>query len=650
MATEDNKTKPLNRDKPFSRVASPVFDSSRAAVSGRGFAAGCRALQDFPSGVDFLVNNIVTNGQKIVRAVPNWVGVPEAGEGLGNLAGELAQRPMEVQGVLVRSFQTWTDFPAYQWHRWFDWNFHLEPDIGYRFVRGRGNDHDPDETAESPSGLRPVSTDRSMECEWDCGGIGTRPGPLFNSHEMSPAKRAQIEVGESERNWSWPMTGQYIWLAGRWIYDCGHSNPPDDKQKGRMRTELHPCKCMASARWGAFNFEENGGTFTPAIEFVFFAHRVGAYKSWSTLADQDYEFIVDLPPLESQPLVWDIGSTPENPLNTGVLREPHLLTHFDFTLFDSAATLDNHGVPFARRNAVKPVIEPIKVDGQPVTQVRVKIPLTSLPPTTDIYGVRIWLGWLDPDQSQARKVREVVVKLDRVVVGDQTHDTADENPLVHLLLGNLPFIGTPVRVINLDAEWQLRIAVNNHWLQTPVIEDVQTGSILTDGIRGKTFSLHLAEGDELKISAHGAEYDPVGDFMREKSMLERTLFVSTGVSEAKAEAVWDTHIVNSANETEVLRQTLKSMISLMSSTLGMENGALGLIEPGTPNNSALTPPGDLGHNPLVIGADLFEDKPLTVSAFRVSEVGELAELVADPNTVDYTLHYTVSVRQQAGLT
>ena len=624
-----------------------MFDADRAAIDGRGFAAGCRAKQDFPDGVNVIVNNIVTKGQAVVRAVPNWVGVPEGNEGLGNLAGELTQRPMEIQGILVRSFQTWTDFPAYQWHRWFDWNFHLEASIGYQFLRGRGNDEQPGQEKPPPN-TEPVGTEDSIECEWDCGGFGKRPGPLFNSHEVDPARRARVQVGEAADNWSWPMTGQYIWLAGRWIYDCGHSNPPDDKQKGLMRTELHPCKCMASARWGAFNFEENGGTFTPAIEFVFFAHRIGAYKNWSTLNDHDYEFIVDLPPLDNKPLVWDIGRTPENPLNTGVLREPHLLMHFDFELFDSAATVDNKNVPFARRNAVKPIVEPIKVEGQPVRQVKVKIPMTALPPTTDIYGVRLWLGWLDPDKSQARRVREVVVTLDRIVVGNQTHDDADENPLLDLL-GEVPIIGIFGRLKNLDAEWQIRVGVNNHWIQTPVIEDVQTGSILTNGIRGKTFRLHLPEGDELKISAHGAEQDPVGDFMRDSSMLERTLFVATPGGSAQTEALWDTHIVNRVNDTEILRQTLRSMIDLMQSTLGMENAALGLIEPATPINSALTPPADRPHNPLVIGKEVFENRPLAVSAFRVSEVGELAELVAHLDSVDYTLHYTVSVRNQPGL-
>jgi hypothetical protein len=250
-------------------------------------------------------------------------------------------------------------------------------------------------------------------------------------------------------------------------------------------------------------------------------------------------------------------------------------------------------------------------------------------------------------------VREVEVRLDRVVVGNRTHDDLLENPVLDGLLGLIPLIGIskkPLKLINLDAEWQLRVGVNNHWIQTPVIEDVQTGSVLTDGIRGKTFKFHIPEGDELKISVHGAEQDPVGDFMRDSSMLERTLFIPAPGGDGQIEALWEPHVVNATNDQEILRQTLRAMIDLMQSTLAMENTPLGLIEPATPNNSALTPPADKPHNPLVIGKELFENRAFTVSAFRVSEVGELAELVAHTDSVDYTLHYTVSVRNQAGLT
>ena len=89
------------------------------------------------------------------------------------------------------------------------------------------------------------------------------PGPMFNNPQ-----------------WIWPMSGQYCWLTGRWIYDCGHATS-DDKSVGLMRSEIHPCKAMAFAQWEAVSFPENGNLYVPGIRFLFFASRLGGYKEIS---------------------------------------------------------------------------------------------------------------------------------------------------------------------------------------------------------------------------------------------------------------------------------------------------------------------------------------------------------------------------------
>src|SRR5262249_54009881 len=137
----------------------------------------------------------------------------------------------ELYGELDRSFETWTDFPIWQYHHWYDWNFHIKlpPNQGgYWYLRGEG-DFGPE-----------------IECEWDTGAFGRRP-------RSSLMFRA---------DWGWPMTGDWVWLIGRWIYDGGH------EERGLTRSELHPCKAIATARWEGFKFPENEKA-VPAIQFMF---------------------------------------------------------------------------------------------------------------------------------------------------------------------------------------------------------------------------------------------------------------------------------------------------------------------------------------------------------------------------------------------
>ena len=96
-----------------------------------------------------------------------------------------------------------------------------------------------------------------MECEWDVGAFGDAakdnssqpfgPGPMFF------------------RDCGWPMAGQHVWVAGRWIYDCGHPN-----KKGLARSELHPSRAIASARWEAAKFKTGAKVLWPQSGFLLF--------------------------------------------------------------------------------------------------------------------------------------------------------------------------------------------------------------------------------------------------------------------------------------------------------------------------------------------------------------------------------------------
>ena len=268
MSTE----KPWNREKPFARIDSPSRGPTRQRASGRGFERGAHSVKFGPR--TFSDGPFDALAGDLMRSIPNWVSV------------EAQDRVEEIEGELERSFQTWTDYPPFQWHRWYDWNFHIAPDRDYAFLRGRGN-HDGG--SEGARNSRPVSSSLSMECEWDVGAFGSAPGIMFE-HGGPP----------------WPMSGQRVWLAGRWIYDCGHSTndaEPEGPNQGLMRSELHPCKALAYAWWEAERFEQNGDAFVPAIKFLFFMSRLGGYFNFPAINDgdangNDYQFIVDLPEME----------------------------------------------------------------------------------------------------------------------------------------------------------------------------------------------------------------------------------------------------------------------------------------------------------------------------------------------------------------
>jgi hypothetical protein len=557
-----NTTKDWDYARPFHRINSPSWNPSAGRVDGRGYLRGCHAPSDGPN--DSVYGLII---RRIARAIPGWVTV----------SGE---REQEVEGKLDRCFQTWTDVPLLQWHRYYDWNFHVAPAEGYAYVRGMGNEESG--RSELAGTQRRVTASDTMECEWDCGAFGPRPGAMFNNAQ-----------------WIWPMTGQYCWISGRWIYDCGHASS-DDKSgsnEGLMRSEIHPCKAMASAQWEAVKFPENGGLYVPGIRFQFFASKLGGYKNFNALNDRDYEFIVDLPRHRGVSATWRIGHTPDFPLNTAVLRSSHLLHQADFI---TTAT----GTP----GSVQPIVEPLPAaaPGDLPEQVKVTIPLTQLSPAETYYGVILKLGWYDPDQSQARRVKRCVVKFKHIHKGDEDHDTFAE-------------------------EWLVKFGVNGRWFLRE-FNGVHNDTNLQLNLAPQEF--YLADTDSIYVTAHGAELDLV-DNVFHHSDSNRTVRLHGTVQD------WERDIAHSSGQK--LRDLCYEVADMMASTFNDQNDPLGIIDP---LGSAQRARGGTADNPLPVAALDFTNAPHSQIAFFTEEVGESAELAEDRTRIDYVLHYEVTVQPQ----
>lgn len=592
---------PSNNERLFQRIEYEFYDdtdtdpddpSHQPHLSGQGFtdqptvgpACHCHTNDDAPGGFR---TTILRAPRRAMRAIPAWV--PPADNNHPNVE-------REVQGQIARSFQTWTDVPAIQWHRYYDWNFHIEPDKGFRYARGDANrGGTPDEGAQL------VIPGNNMECEWDCGLLGTRPGPMFYAH------------------WHWPLKGNWVWAAGRSIYDCGH--PTADDATGRMRSELHPLKAVASAHREAEKFAENGNLYTPAVKFMFFACGLGGYYRFSNaeFTNKDYKFIVDLPPLGNY-TPHTIGHTPRYRRNTIRLR-PRMLMKIDPSPFQNAqTTLKQQQEAYWRRvwpddyntaqmgsetptvGNVTPVIE-LAPDFDPAApQAVITIPLSGIG-QADTYGVIISLGWLDPDGSQARRVKRVSVSFDNLHTEDIVHDR-----------------------FSLE-EWFLKMGVNGRWFWYYSGEDtvdhdtdipfsrVENGQM----VRPFEHVFYLADTDSIRLCSHGAEINPVDDIFHNR---DRTVRLNGRAVDFVAD------IQNGSFQQQ--QDIFWEFIDLQQATLGMENEPLGLIEEVRPVSS------------LTDG----QRESRTLQGFHTTEIAHSAEPQYRANEVDYQLTYSIQVDPQ----
>ena len=637
-------TKQFERERPLHRIQSPTQEPGRDRADGRGFNCGCHSPDQGPGigegVIDFLAG-------ELMRTIPGWVPVERA----------LGDKLHELEGTLVRSFQTWTDVPFFQFHAWYDWNFHVKPDLGYDYARGLGNDEPPEDFPPGEphgtvlrEGERLVVPAGAMECEWDTGGFGRPNGPMFNTPML------------------WPISGSHVWIAGRWIYDCGHSssNQFNDvvrshdsgfaevpvfgelarttttgtivqesateivvrrrdgslariprsqvrsiRRAGLMRTELHPCKAMATAWREAEKFDEND-FHVPATKFLFFTSRLGGYRRFRSIKDgdaarRDFEFIVDLPPIEAaDPLRWAIGHTEQFPQNTGVIREPLLLAKFDFSPFTGVQGTVGQIDPIVA------LVDPPAGGAAMPNQARIRIPVTQLPGDPDAYGVIVSLGWFDPSHVQARRVK--VCRVDVTEFKREGRST-DAPQLCNL-----------------------KVCINNRWFFRE-LGAVTFGQPISLGALAAT--LFLDEDDAILISAHGAATAGLHRFIRFPAR-RRTVRIRD-----QRDAVWDTDI--DTDDLEACHATLDGITDRVIDELGLgqassvreESDPLGIVDPDS------GPDSERGHNPLKVKDLEGENMQFQLTGFRTRADARSAELVENRRQVDYRLKFKVSVHRQS---
>jgi hypothetical protein len=467
-----------------------------------------------------------------IRSIPAWV--PTFDEGF-----HPDIQLLELDGILIRSHQRYDSVPFWQWHRWYDWRFALVPSPVFSEIVGFGNAHRDDDNAaleevrqQGPQGQiqfkfvnynqegRPVGSTVSaasvIDCEWDIGAIGLEPGPFITTFNP-PAKH----------DWCWPMAGMFFWAIGRSVYDCSHATAnegrrtkkPDRKPQGSQLPEserlkrgvhlnqLHPLKAIATARWEAFQFKENPKP-VPAIQLMFFANNqlssAGFFDTkspqksgFNAINDQDYQFIVDLPPVDvTKKREYPIGHTPDFALNTLVLR-PRLVVDANFEPFQNAGGIvedsdereKNEVTP--AKNGPKPIVQLIipKAD-EPPQQALVTIPLKEVSSEINSYGVLLSIGWADPDATQVKNVKKVTVKLVSLQPAKDLHESG-------------------------DAEWNLNVGINGRWFQFRFLVK-NLDRIQIDAIAGGPVIVEmlLAEQDFVMVSVHGMEEDPFDDLIR----------------------------------------------------------------------------------------------------------------------------------------
>ena len=388
------------------------------------------------------------------------------------------------------------------------------------------------------------------------------------------------------------MAGQNVWITGRWIYDCGH-------ERGNLfKTELHPCKAVASARWEAVKFEEHDHC-CPAIQFMFFACRHGGYLDFQTLNNLNYEFIVDLPEHQEEAFEFPIGHSPDFPMNTLLVR-PRLLMKCDYEPFNNAFG------KLAPKGMADPQVEllPPSKPGKLPSQAKVIIPLQTLDSSIDSYGVVLSLGWYDPAREQRKRVKKVIVSFNSF----EPHE--DHDPTSR------------------HSELQIKFGANGRWFA--FYEDELLAETRSLGL-GKQVVLYLSEDQYIAVNCHGMENDPVGDVMLEPTN-SRILRDDSGRA-----YTWTGDIDQRDNyhASRVAANFLKKMIK----TVENQNDPLGIIDPGYQMNQ-----GD-SLNPIQL-SKLIEltggpGRILRCSLTAMVTTVEDEQLRFTPNDRDYVLNYTL---------
>ncbi len=647
------------------------------------------------------------------RLLPQWVPVEV---GLSNTSVDRRQ-VIEIEGICTRSFGNPVDMPLINWHTWFAWNVQVTPEPEY--AKAFSPASDPPNTSGMEGSEASIIKPGSFEIQWDAGALlGPGEQAVFRTKidakampsvdgpmTLDGAKAANPEIGsELDTAFIWPMPGMFVWASGRHVYDCSRvtHKSAGDPNKGdveatppQMCAMINPARALATVRRQAFQFRENGGSFfVPAIEFMFIASRRGGYINHDAMADEDYVFIIDLPPGPSAASPYPIAHTDKVPHSTIVIR-PRLLKNLRF--------LDR-----INGKKVDPIIEilPPPDPTRAPQQVKLTIPKGVLD-GADAYGFTLSLGWHDPARelarqvmlcqvdvktlqmrltdrdNPARKLRKVFkeqegdlkktifkelqkIEIDLPLVG-KVRPLQGDNPLanfvrdkiigpalemfIDLLVGLLPTEG--------KEEWLFRIGVNGVWVSF-FFEPGNTGPDprknppLPFAANQLVFKFALAKGDELMFACHGTEFDPVGDIMH-AAIADRTLGFE---NDDKRPVPWS-GIVDPVSRAERDRQLFVVMRKFMFDTtegvgklsLGFDNSPLGLVDPDIAGNRGPSQQ----NNPTVVQDDFgqtMKTQRLARLARAIAPEMILVEDTADapvtrfPLKPDYDLRYELTVTEQ----
>ena len=611
--------------------------------------------------------------RRAVRRIPQWVPVSK-----GASSAQITQdQIMEVEGIVTRSYGDPIETPFFQWHRWLNWSFQVQPEDRYKNLLVAGLSLTTNGQKASETSIIAPGT---FEVQWDAGALlaGDGNGPYefgFDDVRM-PDNDGPMTSGDSrESNWIWPLTGMFAWASGRWVYDCART----DKLTGsdpQMMTMFNPPRAIATAWWEARQFSENlpgkssgsePANRVPAIRFMFLASKHGGYMSYDSIGQDDYEFILDLPPIAVPATPFPIGHTfahkrdpgepPDFPHNTIVIR-PRLLRE-----------LESLNAPVGDQGLIKPVIQvlpppPDKAGAAP-QQVKLTIRASDIAKVKGgSAGFILSLGWLDPNLTQALTVKncnaafsalqgrlavdrdsplnqiEPLIAKDLKKAKDKLHDTVDNIPIIpnpipgqknasinDLINNGLPKpfphdqiadLGKQIQSlvhkaidVAFDAiikelsklvagtqteEWLLRVGMNGRW-QTRFLKDVDKSvQVLPNPI---TFQVPLGPDDFLYYSSGGAEFNPVGDMMREA---RKDRLLTHKIGGGGAAFTWD-EIVSARGKdlTDLVFQYALAILLGNSKTgllaLGIENTVLGIKDPKSFDQSGTDPEVD---NPIAM--------------------------------------------------
>lgn len=308
------------------------------------------------------------------------------------------------------------DVPLANWHTWFAWNVQVVPEPEYRQALSPASDR---RTSGADAGERSTIKAGSFEIQWDAGamfadqslyesGFAEGDMPKADAPFVTPVGFDDNGTTDFRTSFFWPMAGMFVWASGRHVYDCSRvthkaAPPPADAEDDPplMCAMIQPARALATFK--AFRFIENGEFDVPAVEFIFVATQRGGYISHETLADEDYVFILDLPPGPPAASPYPIANTDKVPHNTITLR-PRLLKKITFLRpVGSVGTL--------------PILEllPPPQPGQAPQQVRVTITQGMLKGVA-AYAFRLSLGWHDPTREFARRVIFYEVEIKKLVM------------------------------------------------------------------------------------------------------------------------------------------------------------------------------------------------------------------------------------------